>query len=1177
MPGGGGEITIGYKYYLGMHMVLCHGPIDHLCNIKVDGRLAWAGTSEGGREEFDGQLAGALFGGDKREGGIGGEFDVEMGGAAQEPNLYLVEQLGADVPAFRGVAAVVLNQCYVGNNPYLKAWSFCAQRIHKRKGGETQWYDAKAAIGKNPLEEEAFRILTNWADEDFPNGGTGEWYRTPVVGASPPAGGTFGTFWKGTSQGGTLTAIVNPSIPIGNISNYTGTVNIPPLPFTAYIRVRIYHDDFMSGSLGISGTALASGQAGNYPLAKDSYYYSYQDIRVAANSDITTISFSYNVIQGVPSGTTTGFGGGYLLRVLPPAEYYADNGPADAEGACFDMNPAHIIRECLTDPDWGMGYLDGDIDDTAFMAAADTLYEESLGMSLLWDRQIPLEDFIAEILRHIDAVLYVDRVSGKFVLNLIRDDYSLSNLPVFNEYNISDVSNARRPTLGELTNSITVTYYDKDNESGVGSASIQDQALIQIQGATIATNIQYTGFTNYNNAARVAQRDLKALSIPLLSADIVVNRQGSYLNVGDPFIFSWPDHNINSVVMRVQSISVGDGRDNSVKITALEDVFSLSTPSSIGPVEPDSGLWVDPTTVEPLAAYPRIVTETPYWSVVQRLGQLSTDTILADDSDAGFLWTAGGRQGGELNANLLVDSGAGYVDSAIMDFAPYGFLSADAWYTDVTFYYSGGVDIEDVPVGTIAQIGEELVRVDGFGSDSSGNYVTVGRGVLDTVPGLHVVDSNGTDIVFIGNYQSGNEVQYTASDVVDIKMQTLLGANILAEADAPIDTVTFDSRAIRPYPPGDLKINTTRYPLVILGAAAFTWVHRDRLQQTSGILYDAFDTGIGPEASTNYTLRIYGETDTLIHTESGLTGTSFTYTTGEELIDSGIPAPTDLYSYTWSTNGSFTLSGDSDLIMIAVGGGGGGASFGGGGGGGGGVAILSRTLSAGTYTVTVGTGAAARASTGNGNVGTSSTIDAFIEGTTGLGGISGGTGQAGGASGQGLIDGVVANASFAGSPKGTNVSGGGGGAGEAGGVGNARNGGDGLLAAVLGDYFGGGGGGSSSAIGGPGGLGGGAAGAPAPTIKGTDGLGGGGGGAWNSGAHAGTAGGRGTIIVISADPAMTTSGTVAVEETGGLRLNSNLRVELESVIGSYTSMQKYNYSFDRAGYGYHYGNYYGGI
>lgn len=58
-----------------------------------------------------------------------------------------------------------------------------------------------------------------------------------------------------------------------------------------------------------------------------------------------------------------------------------------ASSALFDgghrpdlLNPAHIIRECLTDPDWGLGYQASDVDDAAFTYAADLLYIENFGL-----------------------------------------------------------------------------------------------------------------------------------------------------------------------------------------------------------------------------------------------------------------------------------------------------------------------------------------------------------------------------------------------------------------------------------------------------------------------------------------------------------------------------------------------------------------------------------------------------------------------------------------------------------------------------------------------------------------------------------------------------------------------------------------------------------------------------
>lgn len=51
------------------------------------------------------------------------------------------------------------------------------------------------------------------------------------------------------------------------------------------------------------------------------------------------------------------------------------------------------------------------------------------------------------------------------------------------------------------------------------------------------------------------------------------------------------------------------------------------------------------------------------------------------------------------------------------------------------------------------------------------------------------------------------------------------------------------------------------------------------------------EIGIGPEAGTTYTLGIFGETDALLRTVTGLTGTSYTYLAADEQADSGyVPA-----------------------------------------------------------------------------------------------------------------------------------------------------------------------------------------------------------------------------------------------------------------------------------------------
>lgn len=127
MGGGSKKQTIGYKYYLDVHAILTHGPVDLLLGLQFDKRTAWSGSLASGTFNVS---ADNLFGGDKREGGVSGSIDFMSGGPAQTPNSYL-DSILIDTPAFRGVSGLVFKQFYFGMNPYLKIWSARLQRIHK--------------------------------------------------------------------------------------------------------------------------------------------------------------------------------------------------------------------------------------------------------------------------------------------------------------------------------------------------------------------------------------------------------------------------------------------------------------------------------------------------------------------------------------------------------------------------------------------------------------------------------------------------------------------------------------------------------------------------------------------------------------------------------------------------------------------------------------------------------------------------------------------------------------------------------------------------------------------------------------------------------------------------------------------------------------------------------------
>ncbi len=87
-----------------------------------------------------------------------------------------------------------------------------------------------------------------------------------------------------------------------------------------------------------------------------------------------------------------------------------------------DLNAIHIIRECLIDPEWGLGFdASEDFDNDSWEEAADILYAENFGLSLEWDQSQPVEDFVSDVLKTINGMLYQDLSSGKWVITLTRE------------------------------------------------------------------------------------------------------------------------------------------------------------------------------------------------------------------------------------------------------------------------------------------------------------------------------------------------------------------------------------------------------------------------------------------------------------------------------------------------------------------------------------------------------------------------------------------------------------------------------------------------------------------------------------------------------------------------------------------------------------------------------------
>lgn len=889
MGGSSKKVTVGYKYYLGMHMVLCHGPVDKITRIRVDERTAWSGSRSGGRINI---LKNDLFGGESREGGISGAVDVLMGEPTQGVNDYLLSQLQNRVPAFRGVVSAVLRQVYVGLNPYLKPWEFRLTRVMRRQDGIPQWYPETAPIpvanGFGVRQRLLFSLDTSGSMEASVGGGMTRLdimkqnmirvldelqYLAQDAGAN---GVSIDVALRTLDSSGpaytSITASNVAAMKSWVLGLSTGNYG------TRFAATFSAAKSWFSSHTGERRNALVLVTDGEpYPLSEFSDALSEAAPILnktgtwSGNNEVESYVVNIdldNTAYSAQMDNTSGDGvpvvGGSSADELYNAVFAAFMGDTVA------MNVVHAIRECLTDPVWGMGLPESDIDETSFRAAAKRLRDERLGVCFLWDRQKTIQDIVQELLKHADAALYVDRKTGLFTIKLVRDDFVKENLLHLTEENIIKVEDFNRVTFGELATAVTVNY-DNAMTGKTASIRVEDIALANLQQAHVETTLQYPCYPDAAMAGRAAQRQLRLLSSQLASCTVHAGRAAASLTVGDPVCITWPEYGLEDVVFRVTSVAYGDGKSNRVKLSLTEDVFAIPTVEAVQPAPPE---WEDPAR-PPNPATRLVAFEAPYFELVQRQGQEAVDAILSSRPEAGYVGAGVVSPGGAaVNSRFFVDlnDGQGYQDSAMLDFCPGATLTADVTEVDTVFPISGLSSISEATPGTWLQIDQELCA---FVSATS-TEITVRRGVLDTVPTKHLA---GSHLVFWDEFSVLEETELALSETALVKVAPVSGSGVVALADIEPLSVEIKGRAARPYPPACVKVNGQFFPGIIGGSLTVSWRYRNRTQQTAAELIDWYlDSDISPEAGTTVSIQVTTpDRSVLLAEQTGLTGNSASF------------------------------------------------------------------------------------------------------------------------------------------------------------------------------------------------------------------------------------------------------------------------------------------------------------
>jgi len=141
--------------------------------------------------------------------------------------------------------------------------------------------------------------------------------------------------------------------------------------------------------------------------------------------------------------------------------------------------------------------------------------------------------------------------------------------------------------------------------------------------------------------------------------------------------------------------------------------------------------------------------------------------------------------------------------------------------------------------------------------------LTVKRGALDSIPLKHIA---GSLLYFADGFITVDSTEYVTGEVIGVKALTTTPSGVLGIDDVDMQQVEIKARAIRPYPPANVKINAAYFPetTVISNDIVLTWVHRNRLQQTGGEILGFYEGGITLETGVTYSIEIHAD-ETVLH------------------------------------------------------------------------------------------------------------------------------------------------------------------------------------------------------------------------------------------------------------------------------------------------------------------------
>lgn len=572
-----------------------------------------------------------------------------------------------------------------------------------------------------------------------------------------------------------------------------------------------------------------------------------------------------------------------------PALFPGQTGTQNKIGSEGDCNPINVIYEYLTNAEWGRGFPAADIDtgaSSSFLTAALTMITESNGFSFVLAADMESGDFIKEIERQIDGVVFINHRTGKWTIKLVRNDYDINTVPEFTDDNIRELQSYERGSWVETTNQLQVEFDHRANDYKLSNALAQDTANMLMQGGgtfstlhVVAGKVKYPGVKNSLLASQIASRDLRSKSFPLARATVTTNRTFWQLTIGSPVAFTRAALGITKLAMRVLKIDFGTITNNAQTFWLVQDSFQFLDGAFSAPPATN---WSAPVvTTSAYATNDQLAFEAPRAVLVR-------DPEYLGDPRVSKIMAAVRSSGGEISIQIGQRNAAGAPSGA---YAVAGQIAGAIYAGELSTSLAAGVanptssitvlatpntqtEIEASfdDTTTLAELGTglaQLILIDSefmlvrSAATSGANVLlqNVYRGALDSVQAAHAANAR-VYLIFLSSGLSDAVITNTYNVDVELRMQT--ESETFAGAVTAI-SFTMDKRPFRPYAAAAFLYNGAGSPFTtpsMEGAGSglggyridVAWWRRkfDTANEIDSLLAD--DTSV--DASTDYQLTV---------------------------------------------------------------------------------------------------------------------------------------------------------------------------------------------------------------------------------------------------------------------------------------------------------------------------------